>query len=67
VSAQPEPRRTIDVRGLLVGLLAAAVFVGCLAVVVVNQQTVGWPNLAAMLGALAALIAMLALYNRRFR
>ncbi len=64
---QPRRRREVDVRALVTGLLAAAVFVVCLVVVIVGQQTVGWPSLAAMLAALAVLVGMLALYNRRYR
>lgn len=61
------PRRTIDVRGIILGLVAALVFAVCVIVVIVNQRTVGWVNLGAMLAGLAGLIVLLALYNRRFR
>ncbi|MGW2050598.1 DUF6903 family protein [Streptomyces sp. NPDC001858] len=39
----------------------------CIALVVSARTTVGWGHLAVMLGALAALLALLASYNRRFR
>lgn len=66
--SEPRPRRrAIDVGALLTGLLAAVVTIVCVAVIIVNQTTVGWPNLIAMLLALAGLIVLLALYNRRFR
>ncbi len=67
MSSRHQRRRVVDVRGLVIGLLAAVVFIVCVGIVIVGQQTVGWLNLAAMLGALGVLIAMLALYNRRYR
>ncbi|MGN7970690.1 DUF6903 family protein [Microbacterium sp. 22296] len=63
----PRPRRSIDVREVLTGFVAIVVFVACVVIVIVNQQTVGWPNFLAMMAGLAGLIALLALYNRRFR
>lgn len=65
--SQPKRRLGFDLRELVVGLLSAIVFVASVWVVIVNQQTVGWPNLLAMLGGLGVLIGMLALYNRKYR
>ena len=48
-------------------LIATVLVVACLVVVVVNQRTVGWPNLLAMLAALGVLIALITVYNRSFR
>ncbi|MER5226332.1 DUF6903 family protein [Streptomyces flaveus] len=44
-------------------LVAAA----CLTLVVTARTTVGWGNLLVMLAALAGLLVLLAVYNRRFR
>lgn len=64
----PEPRRRgIDVREVVTGVLALVVAVACVLIVIVNQQTVGWPNFLAMMAALLGLIVLLALYNRRYR
>lgn len=49
------------------GILAALVFVVCVATIVIANQTTGWPNLIAMLLALAGLIGLLAAYNRKYR
>lgn len=67
MSRIPKQRRSIDVSAVVVAIIAAAVFIVCVVTVIVAQQTTGWLNLLVMLGALAVLIAMLALYNRRFR
>ncbi|OZD43740.1 hypothetical protein CH252_24690 [Rhodococcus sp. 06-1477-1B] len=64
---KPRRRRAIDLREVVTGVVAIIVFVACLVIVVVNQQTVGWPHLLAMMAGLFGLIALLALYNRRFR
>jgi hypothetical protein len=50
-------------RAVLTTVVAAA----CVVVVVAARPTVGWANLAVMLGALGVLLLLLALYNRRFR
>ncbi|MBD8217261.1 hypothetical protein IFU40_01285 [Microbacterium sp. CFBP 13617] len=64
----PEPRRrSIDVREVVTGVLALVVAVACVLIVIVNQQTVGWPHFFAMMAALLGLIVLLALYNRRYR
>lgn len=48
----------------IIGGFLAALFV---AVIVVAQRSVGWPQLCLMLLALFGLIGLLALYNRRFQ
>lgn len=63
----PRPRRSIDVREVVAGIAAIVVMVACVVVVIVNQQTVGWPNFLAMMAGLTGLIVLLALYNRRYR
>ncbi|WZH35559.1 MAG: hypothetical protein PIR02_12325 [Microbacterium enclense] len=63
----PRHRRTVDVREIVTATAALLVFLVCVTVVIVNQQTVGWVNFLAMLAGLGGLIVMLALYNRRFR
>ena len=63
----PKRRPGFDLRELIVGSLCAIVCVVSVWVVIVNQQTVGWPHLLAMLGGLAGLSVMLALYNRKYR
>jgi len=64
---EPRRRRSIDVREVVTGILALVVVVACILVVIVNQQTVGWPNFFAMIAGLVGLIVLLALYNRRYR
>lgn len=66
-SAAPRPRRSIDVRALVVGIAHGVVFLAAITVIVIAQQTVGWPQLLAMLGALAVLVGQLAVFNRRNR
>lgn len=51
----------------LKAVLAAVVFVVCVAAVIIANQTTGWANLGVMLLGLAGLITLLALYNRRYR
>ncbi|WP_200936462.1 MULTISPECIES: hypothetical protein [unclassified Plantibacter] len=48
-------------------VVAAVVFVSCVAAVIIANQSVGWLNLGVMLLGLAGLITLLALYNRKFR
>lgn len=67
MSRTTRPRRVVDVAALVSGIVAAVVFVVCIVTVVVAQQTTGWLNLLFMIVALAVLIGMLALYNRRYR
>ncbi|MFI5797811.1 DUF6903 family protein [Streptomyces sp. NPDC051677] len=45
----------------------ALVTAGCLTLVVTARTTVGWGRLLVMLAALAGLLVLLAMYNRRFR
>lgn len=49
------------------GPVAAVVFLVCLAMVVVGQQTTGWFYLGIQLVGLAGLLTLLWSYNRRFR
>lgn len=49
---------------ILLGVVFAA---GCVAVIVVAQQTVGWAPLGLMLLGLAGLLLLLGIYNRRYR
>ena len=67
MTARPTRRRTIDVQALVVGIVHAVVFVAAITTIIVAQQTTGWPQLLTMLGALAVLIAQLAIFNRRHR
>ncbi|MCK2023682.1 hypothetical protein KZC52_12155 [Microbacterium sp. kSW2-24] len=67
MTGRPTPRRVIDVQALVVGILHAVVFVAAITTIIVAQQTTGWPQLLTMLGALAVLIAQLAIFNRRHR
>ena len=60
-------RRSIDVKATILGIIAAIVFIACVVVVLVAQQTTGWPQLFAMLGGLIGLIVLLALYNRKYK
>lgn len=48
-------------------IVAGVVFIACVTTVVIANQTVSWFNLALMLIALAGLISLLALYNRKYR
>ncbi|MFF7293582.1 DUF6903 family protein [Microbacterium sp. NPDC008134] len=66
MTARPT-RRTIDVQALVVGIVHAVVFVAAITTIIVAQQTTGWPQLLTMLGALAVLIAQLAIFNRRHK
>jgi hypothetical protein len=43
------------------------VVIACVTVVVVARTTVGWGSLQLMLAALAGLLVLLAVYNRRFQ
>lgn len=67
MTGRSAPRREIDVRALVVGLVHAVVFIAAITTIVVAQQTTGWPQLLTMLGALAVLIVQLAVFNRRHR
>ncbi|MFK0403071.1 MULTISPECIES: DUF6903 family protein [Microbacterium] len=67
MTGRPTPRRVIDVQALVVGIVHAVVFVAAITTIIVAQQTTGWPQLLTMLGALAVLIAQLAIFNRRHR
>ncbi|HEX6358122.1 DUF6903 family protein [Actinophytocola sp.] len=46
------------------GTISAA---ACVVIVVVARPTVGWGSLLVMLTALAGLLVLLAVYNRRFQ
>lgn len=51
----------------LLTLLGAAVFLGCCALVVIGQKSVGLSGLATMLGGLTGMVLCLWLYNRTHR
>ncbi|MER6957904.1 hypothetical protein [Streptomyces sp. NPDC000618] len=54
-------------RTALLVAVRTLVTAACVTLVVTARTTVGWGHLAVMLGALAALLALLASYNPRFR
>lgn len=58
---------TPERRALLWTVTRFALAAGCVALVVVNQRTVGWANLGLMLLGLAGLLALLHSYNRTYR
>jgi CHASE2 domain-containing sensor protein len=60
-------KRHTDTRTLAVVVLKALIFVACVAAVIIGQRTVGWANLALMLGGLGGLLALLWSYNRRYQ
>lgn len=67
MTVRSRSRRVIDVRALVIGVVHAVVFIAAITTIIIAQQTTGWPQLLTMLGALAVLIAQLALFNRRHR
>ncbi len=52
---------------LLMGILAAVVFIACIALVVVGQKSVGPTGLLTMLVGLAGLLILLWIYNRQYK
>ena len=51
----------------LIGVLAAIVFVVCLALVIIGQRNLGPQGLVTQLVGLAGLLILLWLYNRQFK
>ena len=54
-------------KNLLIGILAAVVFIACVALVVVGQRNIGPTGLLMMLAELAGLLVLLGLYNRQYK
>lgn len=52
---------------VLIGIVAAVIFVVCVALVVIGQKNVGPKGLGVMLIGLAGLITLLGLYNRQYK
>ena len=52
---------------ILIGILAAIVFVVCIVLVVIGQKNVGPTGLLTMLLGLAGLLVLLGLYNRQYK
>lgn len=52
---------------ILVGLLAAIVFVVCIVLVIVGQKSVGPTGLLTMLVGLAGLLVLLGIYNKQYK
>ena len=52
---------------VLIGIVAAIVFVVCVALVVIGQKNVGPKGLGTMLIGLAGLITLLGLYNKQYK
>ena len=53
-------------KNLLIGILAAVVFIACVALVV-GQRNIGPTGLLMMLAGLAGLLVLLGLYNRQYK
>lgn len=54
-------------KNILIGILAAVVFIACVALVVVGQRDIGPTGLLMMLAGLAGLLVLLGLYNRQYK
>ena len=54
-------------KNLLIGILAAVVFIACVALVVVGQRNIGPTGLLMMLAGLAGLLVLLGLYTRPYQ
>lgn len=52
---------------IIVGILVAILFCGCMALVIVGHRNVGLHGLFTELAGLAGLIFLLWLYNRQYR
>ena len=52
---------------ILIGILAAIVFVACIVLVIVGQKSVGPTGLLTMLVGLAGLLVLLGLYNKQYK
>ena len=52
---------------IVTGMLAALIFVVCIALVIIGQKHVGPKGLLAMFVGLAGLVGLLAFYNSKFK
>lgn len=52
---------------ILLGILVAIVFGGCIALVVIGQRNIGLDGLGLEMLGLAGLIVLLWLYNRKYK
>lgn len=52
---------------ILMGILAAIVFVACIVLVIVGQMSVGPKGLLTMLVGLAGLLVLLGIYNKQYK
>lgn len=52
---------------ILIGIIVIAVFIVCIALVVIGQRSVGLKGLLMMLAGLTGLIVLLWLYNRQYK
>lgn len=52
---------------IVTGIIAALIFIVCVALIVVGQKHVGLHGLFIMLVGLAGLVGLLAFYNSKFR
>lgn len=52
---------------VLIGILAAVVFVACIVLVIVGQRNTGPTGLLTMLVGLAGLLVLLGIYNRQYK
>lgn len=52
---------------ILMGILAAIVFVVCIVLVIVGQKSIGPAGLLTMLVGLAGLLVLLGIYNRQYK
>lgn len=52
---------------ILIGILAAIVFVVCIVLVVAGQKNVGPTGLLTMLVGLAGLLVLLGIYNKQYK